>query len=66
MQENQCLGIPIRLDTNQPVQPKTRPRSLKFQIYEEEELFIRVGDSWAKVWVITFCVSPQCRGNDRF
>ena len=46
MQENQCLGIPIRLDTNQPVQPKTRPRSLKFQIYEEEELYYPYGEGW--------------------
>ena len=37
--ENLSLGILIRSDTNQAVQPQEMARSLKFRIYVVEELY---------------------------
>ena len=34
-----AMWFPIRSDTNWPIQAQKRARSLKFQIYVEEELF---------------------------
>ena len=51
MRENRSSGS----NTNRPVQPKKMATSLKFQIYEEEELFYRCSKNKGANQLRSYC-----------
>ena len=55
MRENRSSGFPTRYDTNQSVQSQKRARSLKFHIYEEEELYYLSSENKGADQLHSFC-----------
>ena len=63
-------GFPTRSDTNPPVQLQKKARSLKFRIYEEEELYYLSSENKGADQLCIYCTADLslcfCIGKIRF
>ena len=61
MQENRSLGFPTRCNTNPPVQSHKQARSLKFQIYIEEEFYYPCSENKGADQLCNYCTADLRR-----
>ena len=62
MQENQSSGFPTRSDTNLPIHPLKKNRSLKLWIKIEEELYYLCSESKGADQLCSYCTDDQRLG----
>ena len=54
------ISVPTRSDTNRAVQSQNKARSLKFRIYEEEELYYPCSENKGADQLRSYCEADLC------
>ena len=57
MRKKRSSGFPTRSDTNRPVDLQKMARSLKFRIYEEEEMYYACSENKGADQLCSYCTA---------